>query len=130
MTHATSIVLASLITARAAAPLQAQTPPPQPSAPPTAAEAARPSQPAVPSAAAAGKLPPKQRKKMGHAGKKRAHGKRAPKGARNQGTSDEPGPRRRRVTRIRPPARRASKAEPAPRPVSPARRGPARVRKR
>ena len=70
MTRTTTIALAALITLATALPAAAQTQPAQPADPPAAAESVQ-----------SGKIPPKQKKKMGHAGKKKPrYGKRVPKG--------------------------------------------------
>ena len=77
MTRAASLILSALISVSAAGPALAQSQPADPAQSPPVSDPGRPSHITQPRAPAARHMPPKQRKKMGHAGKKmsRHHGK-------------------------------------------------------
>jgi hypothetical protein len=77
MTRAASLILSALFLVSAAGPALAQGQPPDPSQSPAVTDPGRPSHIIQPRAPAARHMPPKQTKKMGHAGKKMSkhHGK-------------------------------------------------------
>ena len=94
MTRVASLMLSALISISAAGPALAQGQPTAPSDSPPAADPGRPSHIVQPRAPSANHKPPKQTKKMGHAGKKmsRHHGHpgHGGKGGVGSGRSEEP----------------------------------------
>ena len=93
MNRASSLLLAAAMSVAAVAPALGQ--PVPPAEPPAAADPAKPSPIVQPHPSAVGRKPPKQTKKMGHAGKKMSRHRHAKAGrmgipAGNAGSSGGP----------------------------------------